>query len=261
MKKPSKRLTFLPALLVLLFFFLPAFGLLMRTPWREFFQILGRYGAFEAMGVSALVGTIVLLLCCLFGIPAAYHLAEANGSGTRVLRAAVLLPLVMPPVVGGIGLLSVFGRRGFLGRYLADWFGVSLPFTLAGAVLAAFFVSAPLFILAMEAGFRARNRRLEKIAAVCGASPMRVFVSVTFPMVRPAFLSGAALALGRALGEFGATITFAGNLPGRTRTLPLAAYQALQTSPEAAFAISAVLILAGLALLPVAIRGRRRVLH
>jgi molybdate transport system permease protein len=148
-----------------------------------------------------------------------------------------------------VALLLAFGRRGLVGAWLDQAFGIQLPFTLAGAVLAETFVALPFLVIAAEAGFRQVDTRLEQAAATLGASRLRVFARITLPLAAPALGAGAALCWARALGEFGATITFAGNLPGRTQTLPLAVYVALETHPEAAFAMSLVLLGVALAVL------------
>jgi molybdate transport system permease protein len=153
----------------------------------------------------------------------------------------VVLPLVLPPVVGGVGLLAALGRRGLVGRFL-DPLGVQLAFSTAGAVVAATFVSFPLLVLAVEAGLRSLDPRLEAAAASLGASRWYTLRQVTLPLLAPQIGAGLALAWARALGEFGATITFAGNLRGRTQTLPLAVYETLQTDPDAAIALSLVLV-------------------
>jgi molybdate transport system permease protein len=153
-----------------------------------------------------------------------------------------MLPMVLPPVVGGVALLLAFGRRGLVGAWLDRAFDIQLPFTLAAAVLAETFVAMPFLVLAAEGGFRQVDRRLEEAAATLGAGRLRVFARITLPLAAPALIAGTALCWARALGEFGATITFAGNLPGRTQTLPLAVYIALETQPEVAFALSLVLL-------------------
>jgi molybdate transport system permease protein len=166
-----------------------------------------------------------------------------------------VLPLVMPPVVAGVGLLAAFGRRGIVGGVLDDWFGVQLTFTTGAAVLAASFVSFPLAVLVLEAGIRALDERLDDAAATLGASRWYVLRRVTLPLLAPQIAAAAVLAWARALGEFGATITFAGNLQGRTQTLPLAVFERLQTDPDAAFALSVLLIAVALAVV-LALRSR-----
>jgi len=174
--------------------------------------------------------------------------------GRTLLRGLTLLPIVLPPVVGGVALLAAFGRRGLLGQWL-DAVGVRLPFTTPGAVLAEAFVAMPFFVLTVEGALRSVDHRLEDAARTLGADTWRVFWSVTLPLVRPSLLAGAVLAWARALGEFGATITFAGNFPGRTQTLPLAVYVLLESRPDAGLALSLVLVGVSLAVL-VALRAR-----
>jgi molybdate transport system permease protein len=202
-----------------------------------------------ALRLSLVCSLSATAISTLLGVPLAWLLARTDFPGRRLLRALVLLPMILPPVVGGVALLLAFGRRGLVGAWLDRVFDVQLPFTLAGAVLAETFVALPFLVIAAEAGFRQVDARLEQAAATLGASRMRVFARVTLPLAAPALGAGAALCWARALGEFGATITFAGNLPGRTQTLPLAVYIALETHPEAAFAMSLVLLVVAVALL------------
>jgi molybdate transport system permease protein len=177
-------------------------------------------------------------------------LARVEFAGRSLLRALVLVPLVLPPVVGGVALLLAFGRRGLLGRLLAEWFGVTLPFTTAGAVLAEAFVAMPFLVITAEAAFRGADRRLEDAARTLGASRWTVFRRVTVPLTWPALAAGAVLAWARALGEFGATITFAGNTPLRTTTIPLQVYLLLESGRlESAIALSLVLLLVSVAVL------------
>jgi molybdate transport system permease protein len=185
----------------------------------------------------------------VLGMPLAWIQARTTFPGQRVLRAITTLPIVLPPVVAGVALLVVFGRRGMLGMWLDAWFGLRLPFTVAGAALAETFVAMPFFVLTMEGALRSVDRRLEDAARTLGASRWTVFRRVTLPLVRPSLQAGAVLAWARALGEFGATITFAGNVPGKTQTLPLAVYLALEAEPDAAFLLSLVLLGVSLAVL------------
>ena len=191
----------------------------------------------------------------LLGLPLAWLLARHDGRITGLVRAAVLVPMVLPPVVGGTALLFALGRRGLVGQWLDTWFGVTLPFTTAGAVIAATFVALPFFVTTVEAALRQAGPDLEEAAAVAGASPLTRLLTVTIPASRDAILAGVALAWARALGEFGATITFAGNLAGETRTLPLEIFLALESDPAAAVAVSVLLLGVSLAVL-VALRGR-----
>jgi molybdate transport system permease protein len=195
------------------------------------------------------------VLSLVLGFPLAWALSRSSFPGRWVVRGLVILPLVMPPVVGGVALLAVFGRRGFLGAPLYDVFGVQLTFTTPAAVLAAAFVSFPLAVLALEAGLRSLDTRLEDAAATLGGSRWYVLRRVTVPMLAPQIAAGLVLCWARALGEFGATITFAGNLQGRTQTLPLAVFERLQTDPEGAIALSLLLVALSLAVI-VGLRGR-----
>ncbi len=250
---------------------IPLLALLIRAPWGHLAEVLSGQGAWVALRLSLQVSLSAAVLSALFGLPIAWVLARgrfrgrnvlravvilpivlpARGRfrGRNVLRAVVILPIVLPPVVGGIALLASLGRGGVVGRWLNDAFGIQLPFTTAGAVVAATFVSIPLFVIAAEAGVRSIDPRLEDAAAAAGGSRRYVFRRVTLPMLAPQLAAGAILAWARALGEFGATITFAGNLAGRTQTLPLAVYQTRQTDPGAAILLSLMLMALSLVVL------------
>lgn len=225
----------------IVFLALPLLGLLLRAPWSNVPRALAAPATIEALRLSLVVSLAATGLGLLFGFPLAWWLARSAAPQWTALRALVVLPMVLPPVVGGVGLLAALGRRGFLGGLLGR-VGVSLPFTTAGAVLAATFVSLPLLVLAVEAGFRSLDPRYEDAAAVMGASRRFTLRHVTLPLLRPQIAAGLALAWARALGEFGATITFAGNLPGRTQTLPLAVYELLQSDTDAAIMVSLLLV-------------------
>jgi molybdate transport system permease protein len=190
-------------------------------------------------------------------VPLAWVLARVTFPGRGLLRALVTLPLVLPPVVGGLALLLALGRNGVIGRYLDSWFGVQLPFSTAGVVVAETFVSLPFLIVTVEGAFRSFDRDLEEAAATLRASRLTIFRRVTLPLIGPSLLAGTALCWARALGEFGATIEFAGNFPGTTQTMPLKVYLALQTDPEAAIALSLVLLLVAIVIM-VALRERLR---
>jgi molybdate transport system permease protein len=237
------------------FIALPIGALLIRTPWSRLGEIVTGEGAREALRLSLIASLGAAALSFVFGVPIAWVLARSRVPGRSVLRAIVILPIVLPPVVGGIGLLAALGRGGIVGGWLDDTFGIQLTFTTGGAVLAATFVAMPLVVLASEAGFRSLDRRYEGAAATLGASPGTVLRRVVLPMAGPQLAAGVVLAWARALGEFGATITFAGNLAGRTQTLPLAVYQARQTDPEGAVALSMILVVLSVAVL-VALRDR-----
>lgn len=234
---------------------LPLFGLIVRTPWTRTGEILGSGSARAALRLSMIVATASALLALLVGFPLAWTLARSEFRGKALVRALVVLPLVMPPVVGGVALLSAFGRRGLVGGPLFDLFGLQITFTVWAAVLASTFVSFPLLVLALEVGLRSLDIRLEQAASTLGARRWYVLRHVTLPLLGPQIAAGLVLAWARALGEFGATITFAGNLPGRTQTLPLAVFEQLQTDPDGAIALSLLLVTVSLVVI-VTLRGR-----
>ncbi len=234
---------------------LPLIGLLQRAPWSDLGSLLPDRAVTGALRVSLVVSFAATAACIVLGLPLAWTLARVDVPFPRLVRALVVLPMVLPPVVGGTALLFALGRRGLVGQWLDEWFGVTLPFTTAGAVVAATFVALPFFVTTVEAAFRQVGTDLDEAAATLGSGPGATFVHVTLPSVRPAIGAGAALAWARALGEFGATITFAGNLPGRTRTLPLETFVALERDPDAAIAISIVLLSVSLTVL-IAMRDR-----
>ncbi|MFE5296264.1 ABC transporter permease [Streptomyces sp. NPDC056632] len=244
-----------PALLAIAFLMLPLIGILVRTEWNELGTHLTGPGTVEALKLSLLVSFWALGLSLLLGVPLAWLLARVPFPGKAFVRSLVLLPMVLPPTVGGVALLLAFGRRGLLGPWLEDTFGLTLPFHTSGAVVAATFVAMPFLVISLEGALAGLRPRYEETAASLGASPVRVFRTVTLPMVAPGLLAGAALTWARALGEFGATITFAGNLPGTTQTLPLQVYLLLQDEPEAATSVSLLLLAIAMGVL-VALRGR-----
>ncbi|MGK8490087.1 molybdate ABC transporter permease subunit [Nocardia asiatica] len=245
----------LPAVAALAFLLVPLLGLLWRAPWRTLPERLAAAEVGEALRLSLLCASLATVICLVFGIPLAWLLARGEVPGSGVIRALVTVPLVLPPVVGGVALLLVLGRRGLVGRYLYEWFGVALPFTTAGVVIAEAFVAMPFLVIAVEGALRAADPRFEEAAATLGASRWLTFRRVTVPSVLPGIVAGAVLCWARALGEFGATITFAGNFPGRTTTMPLAVYLALETDPDDAIVLSLVLLGVSVAVL-VALRER-----
>jgi molybdate transport system permease protein len=234
---------------------LPLAGLVARTPWTRAGPILTSPAALSALRLSLIVASSAAAISVVLGFPLAWLLARTRVPGGTFIRAFVVLPLVMPPVVAGVALLAAFGRRGVLGSLLYRAFGTEIVFTTGAAIIAATFVSLPLAVLALEAGLRSLDRRLEEAASTMGASAFTRLVRVTLPLLRPQIAAAAVLAWARALGEFGATITFAGNLQGRTQTLPLAVFVTLQTDPEGAFAMSMLLIAVALIVI-VALRAR-----
>ncbi|WP_425567030.1 ABC transporter permease [Sphaerisporangium flaviroseum] len=232
----------LPAALGMAFLLLPLAGLLIRAPWPTLAQRLAEPQVLEALRLSLVTATIATSVCLLLGVPLAWLLARVTFPGRRAVRALITVPLVLPPVVGGVALLLVLGRRGLVGQWLEATFGVTLPFTTAGVVIAEAFVAMPFLVISVEGALRAADLRLEEAAATLGASRWTIFRRVTLPLVAPGVVAGTVLCWARALGEFGATITFAGNFPGRTQTMPLAVYLALETEPEAAIVLSLLLL-------------------
>lgn len=220
---------------------LPLLAVLARTPWTRLPELLSRPDVVDALRLSLLTSLGSLALSVLAGVPLSWLLARGRLPGRRVVRALVTVPLVLPPVVGGLALLLAFGRRGLLGPLLVEA-GAVPAFTPYGVVLAQTFVALPFLVLTVEGALAGLDRAHEETAATLGAGPLRTLTTVTLPAVRPAVIAGAALAWARALGEFGASITFAGSLPGTTRTLPLAVYELLETDPPAAYAVSALLL-------------------
>ncbi len=228
--------------------------MLARAPWGRIGAVLGSEAVRDALWLSLVVSLGATAFSLTIGAPLAWLLARTRFRGRRALYTLVTVPMVLPPVVAGIALLAAFGSRGLIGAWLLP-FGIQLPFTTAAAVLAATFVSAPYLVTTLEAALAQTDPRLEQVAASLGASPLRILRTVLLPAIRPSLVAGLALAWARALGEFGATITFAGNLRGRTQTLTLAIYETLQTDPERAFLLGCLLLGVSVAVLAVA-RGR-----
>ncbi len=243
------------AALGLLLFVLPLAGLIVRAPWNQVGPALLAPETATALGLSLFCSVTATAIALVLGIPLALILSRTTGWLRSVLRALTTLPMVLPPVVGGVALLLALGRRGLIGGLLYQAFGIQIPFTTAAAVIAETFVAMPFLVIAVEGGLRSLDQRYEEAARALGASSWRVFIRVTLPLLKPAIFAGAVLCWARALGEFGATITFAGNLPGRTQTIPLAVYVALETRPEGAIVLSLVLLVVSLAIL-VGLRDR-----
>jgi molybdate transport system permease protein len=243
------------AALAVAFFALPLIGLLQRASWSTLWADLSTPAARSALRLSLVCSLCAVAVSVALGLPLAWTLARARFRGKAVIRALVLLPLVLPPVVGGVALSRAFSLRGIAGQPLFEVFGLQLTFTAAGVVLAETFVALPFFVLTVEGALRAMDVRYEDVATTLGATRWHAFRRVTLPMIGPGFVAGAVLAWARALGEFGATITFAGNIEGRTQTLPLAVYLLLENQPDAAVALSIVLLAVSLVVL-VALRDR-----
>lgn len=261
--RPARRSTGArpPAVLVALgvagalLFALPLAGLLWRTPWRRLGSLLGSDLAVEALRLSLVTSSAATAASLVVGLPLAWLLARVAFPGRTIVRGLVTLPMVLPPVVGGAALLFALGRRGLLGEPLYEGTGLLLPFSTAGVVVANAFVAMPFLVLTVEAALRGLDPRYEAAAATLGAGRLAVLARVTLPMIAPSVAAGALLCWARAIGEFGATITFAGSLPGRTRTMPLAVFLALETDRDAAVALSLVLVAVSLVVL-VALRDR-----
>ena len=237
------------------FFALAFIGLLWKVPWSSAWHVLSAAGSRKALRLSLVCSLWATVLAMFFGVPIAWLLARIDFPGRGIARALCTLSMVLPPVVAGIALFYALGRRGLLGQYLDRWFGITLPFTTAGVVVAQTFVAMPFLILTVEAAFRQQDLQYEDAARTLGASRWYLFRRVTLPAIRPGLIAGGALAWARALGEFGATITFAGNFPGRTQTMPLAIYLAAETNPEEALVLSLVLVAVSFGVL-VALRDR-----
>jgi molybdate transport system permease protein len=245
-----------PAVAAGLLLLLPLAGLLTRTPWGRILTLLGHKQVQQALWLSVRCATAATAVSLLLGVPLAWLLARTSFPGQRVLRGLVTVPLVLPPVVGGVALLHAFGRRGVLGPLLKQA-GAVPTFTTYGVVLAETFVAMPFLVLTVEGAMRSLSTTPEEVASSLGANPLRVFRTVTLPSVLPALAAGTALTSARALGEFGATITFAGSYPGRTQTVPIAIYALLVDDPPAAYALSAVLLLVSVGII-LGLRGRLR---
>lgn len=235
--------------LAVAFFVLPLVGMLWRVPWTDLPELLARPVVRDALVLSLLSSIAAAGISLLFGVPLAWMLARVDLPGRSVIRAIVTLPMVLPPVVGGAALLFAFGRRGLVGGVLEEATGLLLPFSTWGVVVANTFVALPFLVVTVEGGIRNLDPRFEAAASSLGASPFEVFRRVTLPMIRPSIVAGLVLAWARALGEFGATITFAGNLQGRTQTLPLAVFVALESDRDEAVAMSLVLVVISVSVL------------
>ncbi|WP_243695063.1 ABC transporter permease [Labedella populi] len=251
-------LVWIPAGIALALLVLPLVALAVRAPWARLPALLARSEIASALALSLGTALLSTLIALVLGIPLALVLVRSAAWPAvprRVLRALVTVPLVLPPVVGGVALLLLLGRRGLIGGALDAWWGLTIPFTTTAVVIAQVFVAMPFLVLAVEGAVRASDRRFEQVAATLGGSRATVFLRVTLPLVAPGVSAGAVLCFTRALGEFGATITFAGSFPGVTQTLPIATYLELQRDPDAAIALSLVLMIVSVVVL-VALRDR-----
>ena len=232
-----------PAALAVAFLVLPLVGLLLRAPWSSVGEQLTAPGVGQALRLSLVSATLATLVSLVLGVPLAWVLARSRVRGRTVLRALVTVPLVLPPVVGGVALFLVLGRQGIVGAWLDDTFGITIPFTTTAVVIAETFVAMPFLVISVEGALRAADARFEDVAATLGAGRWTTFRTVTLPLVAPGVAAGAVLCWARALGEFGATITFAGNYPGRTQTVPTLIYQAMNADPDAARTLGLLLLM------------------
>lgn len=238
-----------PAVVAATFLVVPLVAVVVRAPWASLRSLLGTPATADSLRLSLLTSTIATVACLVFGVPLAWLLARVPFRGRAVVRSLVVLPLVLPPVVGGVALLLAFGRNGLVGRWLDAAFGLTIPYTPAAVVLAQTFVALPFAVLSVEGALRGTDQRYDDVAATLGASRWLTFRRVTLPLALPGVVAAAVLCWARAIGEFGATITFAGSYPGTTRTLPIEIYLQLQTDPEAAVALSLVLVVVSVVVL------------
>ncbi len=232
---------------------IPILATVARTPWGQLPELLSSPAAMQAMGLSLRTAVLATVLCVVLGAPLGFALAAWTSRWQRVVRAVVLAPLVLPPVVGGLALLYAFGRQGLLGGWLSSM-GIDIAFSTTAVVLAQTFVAMPFMVLATESAVRSRSPHHESIASTLGAGRSRIFWAVTVPAVAPALATGMVLSFARALGEFGATLTFAGSMEGVTRTLPLEIY--LQRESDAAAAVALAMVLLAVAIVVVALAYR-----
>jgi len=243
------------AVIAVVFFALPLLALVLRVPWSDVGDLFTASAPREALLLSLFTSIIATACALVLGLPLAWVLARTQLPGRHVIRAVCTLTMVLPPVVAGVALLAALGRRGLIGASLNDWFGIRLPFTTPAVVIAQVFVAMPFLVLTVESALHSTDRTVEDAARTLGASPWTVIRRVTLPAVRPAILSGLVLTWARALGEFGATVTFAGNFPGTTRTLPVATYLALESDVDQALLMSVLLMIVSFVVL-VSMRDR-----
>lgn len=241
----------LPAIVIVV---VPVIAVMWRTNWSSFISSITSDSSRTALNLSLQTSLVATLMALIFGTPLAWLLANKDFKFKSLVRALCVLPMVLPPVVGGVALLYAFGRRGLVGSVLYEWFGIQLAFTQMAAVLAQFFIAAPFFIVVMEAAFSQIDQRIVGTARTFGAGPWRTFITITLGLVRPSLIAALVLTWARALGEFGATIAFAGNTPGRTQTIPLAVYSQLESGDDSALTLSMLMMVVCVVAL-IALRG------
>lgn len=239
-----------------LFILLPLAAMVSKVSWWQFIPLITSESSLTALGLSLQTSAASTVLCIVFGVPLALVLSRIRFPGQRLLRTFVLLPLVLPPVVGGIALLYTFGRHGLLGRSM-ELAGIQIAFSTTAVILAQTFVALPFLVVSLDGALRTVGTKYEAVAATLGARPTMVLRRVTIPLVLPGLASGAVLSFARCLGEFGATLTFAGSLQGVTRTLPLEIYLQRETDADAAVALSLVLVVVAVAVVGLSFRRSR----
>ena len=238
-----------PAVIAATLLVVPTISLIVQTPWGDFFSQMTSPSVRQALWLTSLASVATVVACLVLGTPLAWLLARVDFPGRSLLRAAVIVPLVLPPVVAGVALVTALGRTGLVGRWLYEWFGLTLPYTTTAVVIAHTFVSIPFYILSVEGALRASGDELDLVAATLGADRWTTFRRVSLPLALPGVVAGSALAWARSLGEFGATITFAGNYPGTTQTMPSKIYTALQSQPDVARTLSMILLVVSVGVL------------
>ena len=243
------------ASLAIIFFALPLVGLLGRAPWSDVMSTLRSAGVRQALKLSVLCSLCATALSVVLGLPLAWLLARRRFAGKSVVRALCMVSMVLPPVVGGVALLLALGPDGLVGEWLDRWFDVHLPITVGGVVIAQTFVAMPFFVVTVEAALRGTDASLDDTARTLGASTWYSFRRVTLPGIRSALIAGAVLSWARAFGEFGATLTFAGSVPGKTQTLPLSVYSTLESQRHQAITVALLMVVVSFGVL-VALRGR-----
>lgn len=256
-RAPLPRWLLVAAAVTVMLFALPLVGLAARIPWSDVPELLSSEAAREATLLSLRTCAISTVLCVLLGTPLAVLLSRTRGTLAGIARTVTALPMVLPPVVAGLALLITFGRAGVAGRYLSV-VGIEVGFTTVAVIMAQTFVAMPFLVVALEGALRSVDARLERTAASLGASPTRVLTTVTLPLVLPALAAGASMSFARALGEFGATLTFAGSLQGTTRTLPLEIYLSRESDTESALALALLLIAVAALLMALSALAARR---
>jgi molybdate transport system permease protein len=227
----------------------PLAGIFVRAPWSDLSSLVREESTRDALFISLQTSLLAAVFATFLGVPLAWLFARREFRAMDLIRTICISPMVLPPVVGGIALLTAFGRRGIIGQYMYDWWGISLPFTRNAVVLAQVFVAMPFLVVAVESAFRQINSGLEDAARTLGASQLRVFLTVALPGARRPIIAGIALAWARAIGEFGATITFAGSFPGRTQTLPMAVYELVAVDYQQSLLLSLILVFISMAVL------------